>query len=182
MPILSSFGKSVLGFSRLGDGSYTFVRPLSSVLSVSYSITLSKYSTALPVTYIIEKAHVSSLQVYYQISPPTQFAINGDEMIVRPDHITYTPLPVVGHTLLGSSILQGYRTMTWTYTLIRWSEYAHLLSFYNPQQPEVMVNYPDDNGDWQQKRLIMTPPVLGTLQQMIISNLSFTFLIPSLPS
>jgi hypothetical protein len=171
-------GKFLPALSVLGNGGYTFQRPVSQALQISYTIGISKYTSALQISYTIEKKHVTPLMLYYEIAPATTFALNSDEHIIKPDHITYTPAPVTGHTLIGGLLIQGYRQMTWTYAALRWSEFQHLLSFYNPQSPRVKVTFLDEYGNWVTQSLMMRAPTYGSQQQMMIYDVSLVFLIP----
>lgn len=179
MPQKTVIGQSLFGLARFGDGRFTFRLATSKACQITYSIGASKYQSSLALSYTIERKGVVPLFLFYRIAAATVFSINGQTGFIRPDHIIYTPHPVVGYTLLGAPLLQGYQSMSWSYVALRMNEYATLLAFYNAQQPEVLVTYPDENGTWQQRNLVMYPPSFGSQQQTMLYGVTFTFLIPS---
>lgn len=164
------------GQTRYGDGSTNALYPHVAALPITYTISISKYASALPITYTLQKAHTASLLIYYLVTPVGDFAINGDSTIIRPDRITYTPRPVSARTLLGSPLLQGYQSMTWTYSVLRWSEFQQIIQYYNPLSPTVVLTYPDQNGTWMQKSVVMHPPNYGdmTIGQVVV-DVALTF-------
>jgi hypothetical protein len=176
MPLGNTLGRGVLGQVRLGDEAQaTTLRPLGAALSLSYSISVSQHNAALTLTYTIERDNVGPLLLYYTICPTPAFSINGDATIISPDKVTYTPRSVVGHTLLGMPVLQGYATLTWSYSALQQDEYAYLVAFYHEGNPTVLITYPDDMGVWQQRQAVMRPPVYGTASTVVYSNVSLTF-------
>lgn len=172
-------GQGMLGQSRLGDGSTSARRGYTQALAVTYRASGSKYAAALGVTYRAQKANTAPLLVFYTAIPLSVFSINGDATIVAPDQVTYTPRPVAARTLFGQPLLQGYRTMTWTYSELRQAEWKYLVSFYNPASPQVLVTYLDEHGIWVQRQVEMLPPTYGTQQTVEVqgAQLSFTGLL-----
>ncbi len=168
-------GVGTLGMARLGDEQMTLSRGRTSVLGVSYSISVSLHAASVAVNYSVQKNNVTPLLVYYLISPLSVFSINGDATIIAPDQITYTPRPVTARTLLAGPILQGYKTMTWQWTTLQLSEWQHLASFYNAQSPGVTLTYPDETGTWVQRAVTMIPPQYGQQQTVVLEGMSMTF-------
>lgn len=171
-------GTMILGLSRLGDGLTLHLLPRSTALAITYTISQSKYAQALAITYTVERRNVAPLLLYYQIAPPSQFAINGNGLIVNPDHVTYTLRPVANRTLIGGPLLQGIPMITWNYATLQIDEYDTLIGLYNPQAPMVLLTYPDEYGTWQQKQAVMQPPSYGTRQTVVVSDVAFPFLLP----
>lgn len=169
-------GKHILGGARIGDGATAFRIGRSRSLALTYTISVSRYAVPLSLTYTIEKKNVAPLLLYYLITPPSSFAINGNGAIVRPDSITYTPRQVSARTLLGGPLLQGYTQMVWNYSVLQWAEFQTLVQYYNPQSPLVTLTYPDEHGTWVQRQVVMTPPTYGTMiAGQVVTGISFTF-------
>lgn len=165
------------GLSRFGDGLRVSLTPKKQALGISYTITPSKYAAPLAISYTIQKPNCAPLLIYYLISPPSAFSINGDGAIIRPDQINYGPRPIVGRTLLAAPLLQGYETMTWSYAVLAWSEFQRIIAHYNPNSPIVTLVYPDGTGTWVQRQVVMHPPVYGNMSTVLIYNVVFSFSI-----
>jgi hypothetical protein len=178
MTVLAPLGSAVLGQTRLGDGSETMLRPRATPLLLTYTVTQSKYAQPLAITYTVERRNVAPLLIYYAISPATNFAINGNGAFISPDQVTYTLRPVANRTLIGGPLLQGVPQVTWTYSVLQIDEFDTLIAFYNPQNPLVLLTYPDETGTWQQRQAIMQPPTYGTRQTIAVYNVAFPFLLP----
>lgn len=181
-PMSTALGTRILGMARLGDGQALLIFPRSSALPVTYTVTLSKYGVPIAITYIVERRNVAPLLIYYQIAPPTQFAINGNGNIIKPDQVTYTLRPVANRTLLGGPLLQGIPSVTWNYAVLQIDEFDLLVSLYNPQAPLVTLTYPDETGTWRQVQAVMQPPTYGTRQTVVVYNVSFSFLLSFTPN
>jgi hypothetical protein len=180
MTIFAPLGAAILAQARLGDGKETTLRPRASSLPITYTIAISKYVAVVPITYTIERRNVAPLLLYYQLIPPTQFAINGNASLINPDHVTYTLRPVANRTLIGGPLLQGIPSITWNYAVLQIDEYDALLALYTPQNPLVVLTYPDESGIWQQRQAVMQPPTYGTRQTVVVTDIALTFLF-SLP-
>jgi|SRR4029077_1880191 len=172
-----ALGQGMMGSERYGDGLSTGIRPLTQVLGLTYTATQSQYGAAIGLTYSAQAPNVGILQLYFQVTPAQDFAINGDTTIVSPDQVTYTPIPVVARTLLANPIIQGYKVMIWTYTLLQLPEAQYLLSFYNPTSPLVVLTYPNDDGIWVQRRASMLPPGQGNRETVEVEDFSLSFLL-----
>lgn len=172
---LTVLGKGVLALTRQGDYAYATIRPVSRSLPLSYTVVSSQYAKSLALSTTILGKNVAPLLLAYQTTPIPDFALNGDGTIIRPDHITYTPAQPMGRTLLGGGLLQGYKGMIWNYGALRWSEFAHLLSFYSPTMPVVSVTYPDETGNWSQRQAVLLPPSYGTQVGTLVYDVSLTF-------
>ncbi len=170
-------GKGVIGQVRYGDELTAGALSRTASLGISYSIAGSKYSVAMGLTYTVQHSNVGILQLYYLITPATSFAINGDATIVAPDQVTYTPRQVVAHDLLASPLLGGFAVVTWTYTMLLQPEAQHLLSFYNPLNPVVLLVYPSEDGIWVQRQATMVPPNYGSQETVSVQGLTLSFLI-----
>lgn len=168
-------GRGLLGQERFGDQGSTATIPRPNALGVTYTISLSGNWSPLQVTYTVQAANVAPLLVYYLITPPSRFAINGDGSIVRPDQVAYIPRPVASRSLVGGPFLQGYKTMSWTWTTLQVAEFNKLIGFYNPQSPIVQITYPDETGTWVQRQAVMLPPQYGTQSTISVSDVVFTF-------
>lgn len=174
--LVEPIGLGLLGQSRYGDQSTVQLIPHRASLGLSYSITASKYSLGLGLSYTLQRPNTGPLLLYYLITPPSNFALNGDGSIIRPDQITYQPRTVAARTLLGGPLLQGYASMSWQYSVLQWSEFSQLVSFYNAANPVVRVTYPDEQGTWVQKSAVMHPPTYGTMTMgKVVIGVSFTF-------
>jgi hypothetical protein len=177
---ISSQALWILGISRFGDGLGIAYYPRSNALNISYTASPSQYSVSLGLTYTIQRPHTSIMMIYYLIAPPSRFSINGDSSIIRPDQMTPTPRPVVARTLLASPVLQGFESVTWTYTVLSWPELNQIISHYNPASPIVTIGFPDKTGAWVLRQAVFHPPVYGEMQTKLFHNVSFSFsLLPS---
>lgn len=165
------------GLSRFGDGLRISLLPKQNALGISYVITPSMYASPIPASYTIQRPNTVPLLAYYLITPPSRFSINGDGSIIRPDQINYALRPVTARTLLAGPILQGYETMTWTYSVLSWSEWNRIISHYSPASPVVTLVYPDATGTWAQRQATMHPPAYGTMQTFLIYNATLSFSI-----
>lgn len=171
-----TLGSNLLGADRLGDLKNGASLGYAAPLSVTYTIAVSKYNSALPVTYTVQRSPSSSLLVYYIVTGPSSFTMSGDSYIVSPDQIVYTPRQVTARTLLGGPILQGYSSMTWTWSVLTWNEYQRIIGKYDPHNPVILIAYPDQTGTWQQRKAAMHPPVYGTMGVgQTIQDLQITF-------
>lgn len=168
-------GQGVFGQARLGDEQNTNVFPRRNALGITYTIVQSQHSTSLALSYTLQRNLRAPLVLYYLIGPTLAFAINGDTTIVAPDQITYTPRPVTNYALSGQPLLQGFKTMAWTWTTIQEPEAMHLLSFYDPQNPQVLLSYPDETGTWVQRQVFMLPPNYGAQETVSVTGLVLTF-------
>ena len=176
--VYAPLARGVLAQARTGDGLETQLRPLTNALSVSYTISLSKYGVAFSATYVVENANVAPLLLYYQVAPPADFTINGNGFIVQPDQVTYTLRPIANRTLIGGPLLQGVPQVIWTYSVMNIDEFDLLIGFYNPQSTLVTITYPDENGAWVQRKAVMVPPTYGSRQTTMVYGVALTFLVP----
>src|SRR6185437_12111579 len=99
-------------------------------MQLTYTITPTKYSYNVPLTYTIQAANTAPLLLYYVVAPQPTFAINGAVLDLAPDRVNYTLPPVASRTLAGMPILQGRRTVTFTYSVLQWPELEQLTNFY----------------------------------------------------
>jgi hypothetical protein len=173
----NGLGTWLYGTPRYGDGLAISLYPRINAMGVTYTIVASKYGAPLAITYTIQRAHTAPLLIYYLITPPSQFSINGDSSIINPDQMTYVPIPITARTLLAGYIAQGLKGVTWLYSVLAWSEFNRILAHYNPASPIVTIGYPDDNGTWVMRQAAMHPPVYGQMQTMFVYNASFSFSI-----
>lgn len=171
----ASVGSVLPGATRLGDGRVVFIRPLSRSVPVSYNIVTSKYGVSLPTSYSIIGRKVAPILAMYQTIPQFEFAINGDGSIINPDQLTYQLPQATGRTLLGGPLIQSYRSMVWTYSMLSWPEFQKLLSFYNPTNPVVLLTYPNEQGLWVQRQAVMLPPAYGTQQGPLVYGVTLSF-------
>jgi hypothetical protein len=167
----------ILGVSRFGDGLGIAYYPRTNTLSLSYTASPSKYSVPMGVTYTIQRYHTSILMLYYLVAPPSRFSINGDSSIIRPDQMTPVLRPVVARTLLAAPVIQGFEGVTWTYSVLQWSEFNQIISHYNPNSPIVTIGFPDKTGTWVLRQAVFHPPVYGEMQTKLIYNVSLSFSI-----
>jgi len=168
-----------LGISRLGDGLGFSLLPRINALGVSYSISPSKYAVPLSLTYTVQRPHTAPLLIYYLVAPPSRFSINGDSSIVRPDRMTPGSRPVTARTLLASPIIQGFETVTWSYSTLLWAEFQQIIGHYDPTNPIVIIGFPDQSGSWVLRKAVFHPPAYGEMQTMLIYNVSLSFSILS---
>lgn len=175
MPLGNTLGQGILAQVRPGDEQSTGLRPLYNTVGLSYTLSISQYTQSLSLTYTIQKAGRTALLLFYFIQPTSQFAINSDNTIIAPDKVVYNPRSVVGHTLLAMPVIQGLESMIWSYSVLEQSAYQHLLSFYNPQNPTVLLTYPDKHGVWQQRQATMRPPAYGTATTVVYTDVVLTF-------
>jgi hypothetical protein len=170
-------GSGTFGRHRFGDEVANGTLPRTAALGLSFAISGSQYSANMGLSFTVQAPRVAILQCYFLIAAPTQFAINGDGSIVSPDQVSYSPRTVAARDLLANPLFGGFAQMTWTYTTIQQAEAQHLLSFYNPGSPTVLLTYPDENGLWVQRRATMLPPNYGSWETVIVTNLVLTFLL-----
>lgn len=173
-------GTSVYGLARFGDGLAISISPKKNAMGISYTITPSQNAQPLGITYTIQKANTAPLLLYYLITPPTNFAINGDGFIKKPDRVTYTPRPVVSRTVIGGPILQGFPLLVWSYAILSWSDLQSFAKYYDPNNPIVTIIYPDETGTWVQRQAVMHPPSFGDMVTMLVTNVVLSFSV--LPS
>lgn len=174
---IKGLGTFIYGSPRYGDNLGIALYPRINALGITYTISPSKYGAPMALTYTIQRPHTAPLLIYYLVSPPSQFSINGDSSIINPDQLSYVPIPVSARTLLASPILQGLKGVTWVYTVLAWSEFNRIIAHYNPASPIVMIGYPDEYGTWVQRSAVMHPPSYGQMQTMYVYNVSFSFSI-----
>jgi hypothetical protein len=170
-------GQGMLGQGRVGDGLASGIRPLSQALGLTYTIANSQHSQALGLTYTILKGGSANLLLYYTITPNPVFSINGDGSIIAPDQLTYVPKNVVARNLVAQPLIQGYYQIIWSYTNLQVFEAQHLLSFYNPANPQVVLTYPDEDGLWVQRQASILPPNYGSWETVSVLGLQISFLI-----
>lgn len=175
MPAGNTIGQGVLAQVRYGDEQATALRPLTQAIGLSYTVSTSRFAAPLALAYTIMRPNVASMQLFYTIAPLVPFAINGDSTIVKPDQMVHSPRPVVARTLIAGPQIQGYKTVTWTYSVLQLAEYNHLISFYNPRNPVVLLTYPDENGVVVQRNATMHPPAYGTQTTVTMTSVSFIF-------
>jgi len=167
----------ILGADRLGDGSGSTLRLLTSSLGLTATISTSQYGVALGLTATIVSPFARPLLLYSLITPLFGFSINNDQTIIAPDQMTFPLRPVTARTLLGGPQLQGFEQVVWSYTILQLGEYAHLLSFYNPQSPQVTIVFPDKTGTWVKRAAVMRPPAYGTQTTVVVTGVVLTFLV-----
>jgi hypothetical protein len=174
---LLQFGQALLAQSRFGDGQEpTAIRPLTLAIPLYYTISVSQYGFAMALTYTIQGPNNAALLLYYLICPAVNaYSINGDTGIVAPDSIVITPRAVLGHSMAATPILQGFETMTWTYSTLLIDEFARIIQYYNPQNPVVTLVFLDDHGTWVQRSAVMQPPAYGEQSTVALSGVTLTF-------
>lgn len=172
---LKPLGQEVYGQARLGDGQSVQIYPRSSALSVSYAITPSKYGAALSVSYTLQRGWAAPLAIYYTTSANAGYSIQLDSSIIAPDTVIYQPRAVAGRTLLGGQLLQGYDSMVWNYSVLQWSEFQKIISYYDPLNPVVTIGFLDPSGGWSQQQAVMHPPQYGTMSTFLISDIQLSF-------
>lgn len=170
-------GQGMLAQARIGDGLASGLRPLTQSVGITYTIANSQHSEAVGLTYTILKGGSATALLYYTITPAPVFSINGDGSIIAPDQLTYVPRSVVARTLVAQPLLQGYEQMTWYYSALQVFEAQHLLSFYNPDSPQVLLTYPGEDGLWIQRQVAMLPPNYGSWETITVMGLTLNFLI-----
>lgn len=178
MTINVAVGLTGPGTTRLGDGLESTLRPHAIALALTYTVVISKYAVPLQITATVERRDVAPLLLYYLVTSPSDFAINGISSIVQPDHVTYTLRPVVGRTLIAGPLLQGVPMVVWNYAVLSVDEFNAIINLYNPQNPLVTITYPDENGTWLQKKAVMEPPSYGNRQTMFVFDLALSFILP----
>ncbi len=174
---VSGLGTWIYGQPRYGDGLGISLLPRKQAMGITYSISPSKYAVAMGLTYTVQRPHTAPLLLYYLISQPSQFSINGDSSFVNPDQITPVPIPAVARTLLASPILQGMKVITWTWSVLAWSEWQKIIAHYNPNSPIVTIGYPDETGTWVMRQAVLHPPTYGQMQTMYVYAAALSFLI-----
>jgi hypothetical protein len=170
-------GTWLYGPSRYGEGLGIALYPKTNVLGITYTTSISKYAVPIGVSYTIQRPRTAPMLVYYLVTPPSQFTINGDGSIINPDQVSYVPIPVTARTLLASPILQGLKGITWSYAVLAWADFNRIAIHYNSKSPIVTIGYPDETGTWALRMAVMHPPVYGTMQTMYVYNASFSFSI-----
>lgn len=164
MPI--PFGHFRPAESELGDGAIPAAAPPQSnfgriSLPVQYYV-LPQGSFTVDVLYDIEHVDHFGLAIYYLVGPAhNTFAINGTTEIPAPETMRYIPPGQLGLDLSLGVVIQGYAAVSWSWASLSYSEAETLLSFYNPQAPQVTVTYPNEQGFWVTRNAMMQPPQIG---------------------
>jgi hypothetical protein len=168
-------GAETPGRARFGDGAEALPSIAATGLLLTYT-TVPGGVIGMPVTYAIQQWSTSSLSLFYFISPAIfAFAINGDTSIPAPETIQYTPPPQIGSDLLALPIVQGYTTITWSWTRMIDAEIAKLMAHYDPGGKPVTIVYPNELGYWVQKVGFMQPIALGQRSDVSHTDVSITF-------
>lgn len=168
---------AIFGQPRYGDELGISLLPRVNAMGISYSVTLSKYAVNMGITYKVQKPHTAPMLIYYLITPPSNFTINGDGSFINPDQMNYGPRPVVARSLLATPIEQGFDTVTWSWSVLSWPEYHQIISYYNPAAPIVTIGYFGQYGNWEQRQAVMHPPTYGHMETMLFYNTSLLFSI-----
>lgn len=180
MPTLHALGQILEGSERLGDGSGSPVTFSANGFAISYLVA-PPGSNGFQITYRVQAQGMSGLLVSYYVVPTvTQFSINGT--IVRgPQQIDYNPPQAIGYDLSGIQVKQGYTAMAWNYDVLLDADIGTLMSLYDPNNPGVVITWPDEQGFWRQANAMMHPPTLGTRSTVVHQQvqLLFSHIIPS---
>lgn len=105
------------------------------------------------------------------------FVINGTSLFA-PDGYQEEPIPVVGYTLGGEPVRQGYATLTFTWSFMKQEHMSALMDIYNPKSPEVRVSFIDKTLGPDQLMAfdaMMHEPVVGARQIVYYNNISVRF-------
>lgn len=169
------FAQAPFAEGRLGDLSATLQFPTSKALLITYTIR-PEGGAGLLINYTVEPFGAAAIPIVYWVTPAIQdFSINGTVLLARPTNHYYTFPAQVGYDQMGVPEKQGWTTVVWEYDVMLDTTIAQLMSFYNPQSPEVVITYPNELGFWTQKQAMMQPPDLGTRQTIEHDSVKFTF-------
>ena len=104
---------------------------------------------------------------------PTQlFAINGT-WLYPPDGYQEMNVPVVGYTLNGKPVRQGYPSIVFTWSILKQEHLTALMQSYNPANPAVQVSYIDKtSGGIVTKYGWMEEPVIGARYIIYYQNVA----------
>lgn len=105
------------------------------------------------------------------------FAINGT-WLWAPDGYQEEPVPVVGYTLAGIPIRQGWPTLTFTWSFMQQQHMTALLATYNPAAPQVTITYVDKAVGPETLRsatAMMHEPIVGARQLVYYNNIAVKF-------
>lgn len=173
MPV-HPLGQQIFGEHEFGDGAGLTRNFSGNGATLSYVV--STPAATLTVSYTLQGfAAGTALLTYWVVPPITTFAINGDTTVPKPSTMTYILPNQVGYDQTGVPIIQGYSGVTWEYEWLPDSSIGKLMSFYDPSNPQVTINYPNELGVWTQKQAMMQPPTLGSRSTVIHSGVVFTF-------
>jgi hypothetical protein len=103
------------------------------------------------------------------------FAINGDTSIRAPHDLVHRPPAIVGRTLSGQPVRQGFASQTWVWHVLTMDETARLLAHYDPAAPLVQITYIDSTGRWVDAYARMQEPTIAQRQGPINYNVQVVF-------
>lgn len=104
------------------------------------------------------------------------FAINYDADTPQPQDVQYEERPVVGTTIDGDPVIQGYEAIVAVYTHLPFADMAILKALYDPAHPTVVVTYDDpDTGASVTRNGKMHPPKIGGVYLDLWKGVSVRF-------
>lgn len=103
------------------------------------------------------------------------FAID-DVWLYPPDGYQEEPVPVVGYTLAGTPIRQGYKILTFTWSFMKQQNVTNLLACFTPDTPRKTIAYIDARTGRMIKAWgMMHEPVIGARQVVFYNNIAVKF-------
>jgi hypothetical protein len=110
------------------------------------------------------------------VTTTRKFLINGDADTPQPQTKQYTPQQIIGRTLSGAPVVQGYPSLQATWEKITRANMAKLASFYDPADPAVTITYTDPTtGADVTKAAMMEPIPVGNVIYAAFESVTVTF-------
>jgi hypothetical protein len=93
----------------------------------------------------------------------TRFCINGSTETPHPHDVRHVPRPIVGYTLGGDPVVQGYAGQEWFYQVLDQFRMSRLLALYDPAAARVQLTFHDPLTDsWVDCWARMEEPAIGS--------------------
>ena len=105
------------------------------------------------------------------------FMINSDAATPQPQDMRHPTRPIVGYTLAGKPVLQGYDGLEVTYELLSYDQMTKLQELYNALAPDVTITFPDPTGGGNPitRNAMMAPPQIGGRTTLYFTSVVVTF-------
>lgn len=103
--------------------------------------------------------------------------IDSDADTPQPQDMRNVPAPIIGYTLSGKPIKQGFDSLEIVYQILTYAKMAKLQSLYDPADPLVSVTFDDPVSGTAQTytKAYMEPPQIGGRTTMYYMNVVVKF-------
>ena len=106
-----------------------------------------------------------------------RFLIDSNETTPQPNDMRHPTVPVIGLTLAGSPVRQGYPGLEVTYDLLSYEKMRALLALYDPIDPRVTVTFDEpQSGQSVRYDAVMLEPEIGRRATLFYLNVTVRFI------